>query len=320
MSFWKRKRVLITGGTGFIGSHLCDLLSEQDAEIKVTTHNPNNSIVKQNLSQNLAKIRLLKADLRELKDCKKAVQDTDIVIHLAAIVKEASYNAEKPATLLKDNSLITLNMLEAIKDSDVERTQVVSSASVYPEDSKGHISEDTPIIGNPDRAKFAYSWSKIISELYTKAFADQYNMSIGIVRPFNVYGPRVKTHVIPIFIKQMLDNKEVKIFGDGTQERSFIYVKDLVEGMAKLCELYPKPDPVNLGTNERISIIDLAKKIALAIGKEAKITQDYSSSAGSMMRICDTTKMEKITGIKPKTNLEEGIKETANWIKKNWVG
>jgi len=317
LEFWKGKKVLITGGTGFIGSHLVDLLVEKGAIVRVTTRNKNSERTMNNLSESIEKIELLEADLEIPSDCQKAIQDINVVFHLAAIVEESKQQNKKPASVLKNNNLMTLNILEAITKSSVERTTILSSACVYPENIKGLIKEETKLDGNPDESKFAYSWSKRFDEIYAKVFAEQYGLKIGIARPFNVYGPRVKTHVIPSIILQIMAKNSIIIYGDGQQERSFIYVTDLVKGLLMQSEKYPKTDPINFGSNQNITINELAKKIASVMNKKIKIEHNPSVNPGSLTRLCDTAKAEKIFGFKTETSLEEGLEKTIDWLGKN---
>lgn len=322
LGFWNNKKVLITGGAGFIGSHLADLLVSQGAEVSVTTLRKNDSKVKKNLADSAGKIDVVEADLREKKSAEKAVDGAQVVFHLAAIVGGVKFNLEHPAAMLRDNSAITSNVLEACRARGVERSVIVSSATVYPDSAQGALKEELGFVGEPDSTKFGYAWSKRFDELLAKAYATEFGMKIGIARPFNVYGPRdvfdpVKSHVIPSIIHQIREKGSVKVFGDGRQERSFIFVKDLAEGLALLCEKHPSADAINLGTREGVKIIDLAQKIAKIMGKNPKIETDQSSNAGSRKRVCDTAKAEKLLGFKAKTSLDEGLKQTIEWLEKN---
>jgi GDP-L-fucose synthase len=317
MEFWKNKKVLITGGAGFIGSHLAEHILNKGAKVKVTAKNTK----KINLDKNIlseGKIELVEADLLDEKSAINAVNNSDVVFHLAAIVGGVQYNLEHPATMLMTNTRITSNVLEALRKRDVERAVIVSSACVYPDNYEFPLTENLGFTGEPDKAKFGYAWSKRFDELLSKAYSDEFGLKIGIARPFNVYGPRdvfdpKKSHVIPSLIHRIKENKTVKIFGNGQQERSFIYVKDLVEGIAKIAELYPKPDPINLGSKESIKIIDLAKKIAKIMEKNPVFEFDEKSNAGSLKRLCNTEKAERLINFKAKTNIDYGLKETIKW-------
>jgi GDP-L-fucose synthase len=317
MGFWKNKKVLITGGAGFIGSHLAEYVSDKGAKVKVTARDPK----KINLAENIApeiNLEVVEANLLDEKSAINAVNNSDVVFHLAAIVGGVQYNLEHPATMLMANTRITSNVLEALRKCEVERAVVVSSACVYPDNYELPLTEDLGFTGEPDKAKFGYAWSKRFDELLTKAYCDEFGLKIGIARPFNVYGPRdvfdpKKSHVIPSLIHRIKENKTVKIFGNGQQERSFIYVKDLVEGIAKIAELYPKPDPINLGSKESVKIIDLAKKIAQIMGKNPVFEFDDKSNAGSLKRLCDTAKAERLINFKAKTSIDKGLKETIKW-------
>ena len=322
MPFWKGKKVLITGGTGFIGSHLADHLAASGANVSVTALNPKNRRATGNLAGLGRKVKVIGADLTDPKMAESAVEGADAVFHLAAIVGGVQYNLAHPATMLMTNTKITSNTLEALRKWKTERAVIVSSACVYPDNYDLPLSEGLGFSGEPDRAKFGYAWSKRFDELMAKAYCDEFGLSIGIARPFNVYGPRdvfdqAKSHVIPSLIHKIRENKTVKIFGNGKQERSFIYAKDLAEGIAKIAELHPKPDPINLGSAEGITIIGLAKKIAAIMGKDPQFEFDSQSNPGSMKRLCDTAKSEKLINFRPRTSLDEGLKETVEWALKN---
>jgi len=319
MSFWKNKKVLITGGSGFIGSCLADLLVEKQAIVRATSHS--NNLNGENF-RNPEKIEVVQADLLNSEDCSRVVENIDVVFNLAAIVGGIQFNLDHPAKIIYTNNKITSNMLEATRNSSVERSVIMSSSCVYPDAQEGSVSENLGFVGLPDGTKFGYAWSKRFDEILAKAYSDEYSMKIGIARPFNVYGPRdvfdpAKAHVIPSIIKQIENNSKVKIFGNGKQERSFIFVKDVAEGLSAIAENYPKPDAINLGTDEGIKIIDLVKKISLIYNKDVEIEMVSKTNPGSMKRICDVTKAKKIINFKAKTGINEGLKETIEWFKKS---
>ncbi len=322
MNFWKGKKVFITGGTGFIGSHLADFLVGNGAIVSVTTTSKKDPKVRRNLSESIKKVRVIEADLRDKRAAAKAMKGNEILFQLAAIVGGVQFNLDHPATMLRDNSAITSNVLEAARINGIERSVIVSSSTVYPDSATGALKEEIGFIGEPDMAKFGYGWSKRFDEVLARAYATEFGLKIGIARPFNVYGPREvsdpkKSHVIPSLIQQIRQKNHISIFGNGEQQRSFVFVKDIAVGLAKMCELHPKPDPINLGAADGIRIIDLARKISAIMGKKVEITTDGKSDSGSARRVCDVTKAEKLLGFKAQTSIDEGLRQTIAWLEEN---
>ncbi len=322
MVFWKGKKVLITGGAGFIGSHLAGLLSVDGAKVIVTCTGNGERKAGENLSQLAGKVEIVRCDLRKEQDCMKVIEGTDVVFHLAAIVGGVKFNIEHPATMLRENSLMTSNVLEAMRKSSTERGVIMSSACVYPDNSERPMREEMGFEGEPDRAKFGYAWSKRFDELLAMSYKNEFGLKVGIARPFNVYGPRdvfdpVKSHVIPSIINQVKHGGKVRVYGSGEQERSFIFVKDLCESLLLLAEKHPNADPVNIGTRDSVKIIELAQKIAGLMGKKVSIEKDMKSNPGSMRRVCDTSKAEKLLGFRAKTSLDSGLMQTIEWLEKS---
>lgn len=321
MSFWQKKRVLVTGGTGFIGSHLVEKLVAQKAQVTVMS----NSTIKNspNLKAAIRKIKFIKGDCRDLKEAKKACRHQDLVMNLAARVGGIEYNRTHQATMLRDNLLIASTMIEAARQAKVKRFLVVSSACIYPRHCFIPTPESEGFIDEPEPTNGGYGWAKRMAEKLGQYYAQEFGLNVAIVRPYNCYGPRdhfdpKSSHVIPALIKKVIDGQNpVIVWGSGKQTRAFLYVEDLVEGMMLALEKYPLADPINLGTDEEVSIRELIYKIVRLSGLKPKIKFDTTKPDGSPRRNSDNRKAKEKIGFTAKTKLDEGLKKTIEWYRKN---
>jgi len=319
MSFYKGKKVLVTGGAGFIGSHLVDRLVELGAEVSIPIRN---EVERPFLSKSKEYINLLtNCDLMDLKNCKEVVQGQDIVMNLAAKVGGIEYNINHPGSIFRENMQTFTNILEASRLKNIERLLTVSSACVYPRYCSIPTPESEGFKDSPEPTNDGYGWAKRMQEFLSQAYHKQYGMKIAIARPYNAYGPRddfepETSHVIPALIKRVLDGENpLNVWGDGEQSRSFLYAKDFAEGLILTCEKYAKADPVNIGTNEETKIGDLVRTIVELSGKTPEIKFDTSKPTGQPRRCCDTKYCEEKVGFVAKTSLKEGLKETIEWYK-----
>lgn len=322
-NFWKNKNVLVTGGAGFIGSHVVEKLADRGA--KITVLDNFNGSKEINLRSVKGKIKLLKGNILDKEIAQAACRKQNVVLNLAAKVGGIEYNRNHQGTMLFNNLLIPAFMIEAAKNEEVERFLVVSSACVYPRNAKIPTPETEGFKDEPEPTNGGYGWGKRMSEVLGRYYAEEFGMKIGIVRPYNAYGPRdhfdpQTSHVIPALIKRVFDGENpLKVWGSGKQTRAFLYVEDLAEGMIQTIEKYPVPDPINLGTNEEISIKELVEKIVKISGIKTTIIFDKSKPDGSPRRNSDNTKAEEKVGFKAKINLEEGLKRTIDWYKKRYL-
>lgn len=320
-NFWNKKKVLVTGGAGFIGSHVVEKLVERQADVTVMDNLQNGNL--DNLKNIKGKYKFIKGDCTNLKDALTACKNQDVVMNLAARVGGIEYNRAHQGTMFRDNMLIGSIMLEAAKISQVERFLVVSSACVYPREASVPTPEEEGFIGEPEPTNGGYGWAKRMSEKLGQYYVEEYGMKVGIVRPYNCYGPRdhfdpQTSHVIPAIIKRIFDGEDpLDVWGDGKQTRAFLYVEDLAEYMILAIERYPVPDAINLGTNEEISIKDLVNKILMLTGKKYKIKFDISKPNGSPRRNSDNKKADKKIRYTPKVSLDEGLLKTIEWYKVN---
>jgi len=313
--FWRGRDVLVTGGAGFIGSHLAENLDRKGARVRVLDNFESGS--QSNLAGFQADFR--RGDLFDRDTCEESCGGIDVVFNLAAKVAGVGYNVGHQADMFYRNSVLNLNMLEAARRKDVDRYVVVSSACVYEREATVPTVEEHGFNGDPEPTNLGYGWAKRLAEVQARVYADQYGMKISIVRPYNTYGPRdhfddVNGHVIPTLIRKIWTaDKEVNVWGNGQQRRSFVYIDDLVRGLLLSPELHPVPDPVNIGSDEEASIGEVVKTLVRISGKRLQVRFDESKPSGQNRRLPDLSKARKLLGYSPKVSLEEGLANTVRW-------
>ena len=319
--FWQNKKVLVTGGAGFIGSYVVEKLVERKAKVTVIDNLQNGKLI--NLKEVRNKINFIKGDCQKISAAQKACKGQEIVMNLAARVGGIEYNRTHQATMFRDNIAIAANMIEAAKREKVDRFLVVSSACVYPHNCSVPTPESEGFLDEPEITNGGYGWAKRMAEKLGIYYAEEFGMKVGIVRPYNCYGPRdhfdpETSHVIPALIKKVFDGENpVKVWGSGKQTRAFLYVEDLAEGMIAAIERYPVPDPLNLGTYEEVTIEQIVKNIITLSGKRSAIEFDISKPDGSPRRNSDSRKAQEKIGFKANTSLEKGLLKTITWYKKH---
>jgi GDP-L-fucose synthase len=316
-NYWRGKSVLVTGGTGFIGSFVTEQLLEIGAKVTVTTKSGDltkiNSIKKD--------VRIVTCDLTNPEEAKKVSKKQEIILNLASKVAGIQFNINHPASMFSDNIIINKNMLDAAVKYNVERFLITSSACVYPRYCKIPTPESEGFLDDPEPTNLGYGWSKRVAELMGKFYASEHKLKVAIARPYNAYGPRDNfdpqtSHVIPGIIKRIFDGENpLVIWGSGKQTRSFLYAEDFAKGLIEITKKYAEADPVNIGSDDEVSIGDLAKMLVKLSGKKTKIKFDITKPDGQPRRKCDTTKAKKKFGYEAKTSLEEGLKKTIAWYK-----
>lgn len=323
-NFWTNKKVLVAGGAGFIGRHVVEKLVKRGAIVSVLDNFQNSN--EQNLSTVKALIRIIKGDCKKEEDASRACKNQDIVMNLAARVGGIEFNRTHQATMMRDNLLIGSVMIEAARQSRVKRFLTISSACVYPRECSVPTPESEGFLSEPEPTNSGYGWAKRMSELMGKFYAEEFDMKVGVVRPYNCYGPYDHfdpnvSHVIAALIKRVFDGENpVRVWGTGRQTRAFLYVEDLAEGMILAIEKYPVPDPINLGTDEEISIKDLVEKIIKISGKNLKVEYDLSKPDGSPRRNSNNVKAKKKLGFEAQISLDDGLRKTIGWYKKTYLG
>ena len=311
---YEGKKVLVTGGTGLIGSHLVELLLERGANVRTVVHFRIPPVKLEN-------VEIVSGDLTKWNACVKAVKDAEYVFHLAAFVGGVGRNVAHPAGMFTPNMLMNTQILDAARLENVDRYLYTSSACIYPGNLEYFV-EDKGWDGPPARSNASYGWVKRMGEFQAQAYSEEYGMKTAIVRPTNAYGPRDNfdletSHVIPALIRKAVERQDpFVIWGTGESTRDLIHAKDIARGMLLALEKYAVADPVNLATGRSIKIKDLAHLILKFSGYEnARLVLDKTSPAGQLVRRVSTAKAKEKIGFVAQISLEEGLKETISWYK-----
>lgn len=314
MSFYKQKKVLVTGGTGLIGRPLVEKLLETGANITVVSLD--------DLSRVPKGTKFVRADLRDFQRCMEVCKGQDIVFHLAGIKGSPELTQKKPASFFVPTIMFNTNMMEASRRSGVSRFLYTSTIGVYAPASIFH--EDTVWKTFPSENDRFAGWAKRMGELQAESYKIEYGWDkISIVRPANVYGPfdnfDPKTAmVIPSLIHRALSGENpLTVWGDGTPIRDFIYSKDVAKGMMLAVEKGVNV-PINLGSSTGVTIKQIAEVIAKNVPNgPITIRWDKTKPKGDAKRLMDITRAKTLLGFKPKYSLEKGIAETIEWYMKN---
>jgi UDP-glucose 4-epimerase len=323
-SEWINKRVLVTGGASFIGSHLVDKIVGLGARVTVVDNLSSGKI--QNLEQSRNKIKFIQKDLEYITkdEINQIFLDQNIVFHLAAVHGGRGYIQTHPADVCSNFS-IDHHVFEAALNSNVENIVFSCTACVYPDvlqskvGSSYNLKESDSDVSKLDKflsADIEYGWAKLMSEMQLNAFIKQYGLKACPVRFVTAYGPREnETHAIIALIHKALQKMDpYPIWGDGDQERDFTYVEDIVDGTVRAAETIFDGTPVNLGTGRRYKIIDVAKTIFGIIGWEPKkIKFETSMPVGPLSRALDNTRAKEMLGWEPRFSLKEGLMKTIDW-------
>ncbi|BAZ24811.1 NAD-dependent epimerase/dehydratase [Kalymmatonema gypsitolerans NIES-4073] len=309
----QNKRILITGGAGFIGSELVrQLVAKRPKEIVVVDNLVNGQ--PENLTDlPTDQVHLIVADIRDTQQMADLMLGVDIVFHLACLGVRHSIHA--PHENHEVNATATLNLLSTAKAAGVNRFVYVSSSEVYGTARSVPMTEEHPTF-----PMTVYGASKLAGECYTRAFYETYGYPTVVVRPFNSYGPRChhegdSGEVIPKFMLRCMAGKPMVIFGDGTQTRDFTYVTDTARGilMAGVAE-EAVGQTINLGSGSEITINDLAREIALIVERSnTSITHDAPRPGDVLRLYAETTKANNLLGFKPQTTLREGLLKLKDW-------
>ena len=311
------KKILITGATGFVGSHLAELCVKKCFEvIAFDRYNPNYNLGWLEKSKYKDDINFVFGDIRDYDSVLKTMKGCKIVFHLAALIG-IPYSYLSPQAYLKTNVEGTYNILESSKHLDIEQTIITSTSEVYGTAQYLPIDEKHPI-----SAQSPYSASKISADQLAISYYNSFQLPIKIIRPFNVYGPRQSSRaVIPSIIIQALNNKKEIKLGNVEPSRDFTYVTDTCNAFLDILKIKNFfGNTLNVGSNNEYTINDIAKKILEKLNSKANIKKEIqrtrSPNSEVVRLVCDNSKILKNTQWKPKVKIEKGLDITINWFRK----
>jgi GDP-L-fucose synthase len=302
----KRKRVLVTGGAGFLGRAVTKELRSRGAD-------------------DIVIVRSRDYDLTNWDDVQKMFADSapDVVIHMAARVGGIGANMAAPADLYLTNLLMGTYVIEEARRREVPKTVILGTICAYPKFAPVPFHEDSLWDGYPEETNAPYGVAKKALLVQAQANRAQHGQNAIYLLPVNLYGPHDKfnpsvSHVIPALIKKFVDAKEsaadeVGVWGSGNATREFLYVDDCAEGIVRATENYDGGDPVNLGSGREISIKDLAELIASLVGFTGRLSWDHTKPDGQPRRQLDVSRAQELFGFAARTELEDGLRTTIDW-------
>jgi GDP-L-fucose synthase len=319
MSYYKNKKVLVTGGTGFVGTNFVEELCKEGAEVLVPLHN-------RNLAFNHKNIKTVQADLKNLNDAMKVCEGVDYIFQCGGMVSAAKMTVTNPMSAISLNTIINFRILEAAMSQKVKKILLFSSGTTGYPPYEHAVKEEDMFKDDPADVYYGYGWSRRYAELLGKFAAQKSDLKVAICRPTGTYGPHDDfnprtSHVIPALIKRAIDKEDpYVVWGSGEEIRDFLYIKDLVRGCMLLLEKNANCDPVNIGSGEETTIKEIVSIInKKAKNQDAKIIFDDTKPTTIPIRKVDISKAKKLLGFEKKISLEEGLALTIEWYKKNAI-
>lgn len=306
--FWNGKKVLVTGGSGFLGTHLREKLDELGAEIVSPSH---------------ADYDLVNGD--QVRQMYKDHADTEVVIHLAAKVGGIGANREHPGSFMYDNLMMGVQLMHEAYKAKIPKFVALGTVCAYPKHTPVPFKEDDLWNGYPEETNAPYGLAKKMMLVQSEGYREEYGFNSIFLLPVNLYGPGdnfdpSSSHVIPALIKKCVDatdngDNEIVVWGTGKASREFLFVDDVVEGILLASEKYDKSDPVNLGSSYEVTIKDLVDIIVAATGFTGEIVWDSTKPDGQPRRKLDVSRAEQEFGFKSTTTFEDGLKKTIDWYR-----
>ncbi len=308
--FWAERRVCVTGGAGFLGSFVQQVLRERGASEIFIPHIEN-------------------YDLTTLEDIQRMLNDSnpDVIIHLAALAGGIGANRARPAEFFYKNLMMGVPLMHEAWKFGVEKFVAIGTICAYPKFTPVPFKEENLWDGYPEETNAPYGLAKKMLLVQAQTYREQYDFNAIYLLPVNLYGPRDNfnletSHVIPALIRKMIEaqqrgDKEVVLWGDGSPTREFFYAGDAARGVVMAAERYSDLEPVNLGSGMEISIKDLAQLIAKLTGFEGEIVWDTTKPNGQPRRGLDTSRAKEFFGFEAEMPFEEGLRRTIDWFKEN---
>ena len=303
---WQDKRVVVTGGAGFLGSFVVEKLRERGCRELIVPRSK------------FYDLRDRDAIIRLFNEARP-----QIVIHLAAVVGGIGANRTNPGRFFYDNAIMGIQLMEYARQFGVEKFVAVGTICAYPKFTPIPFSEQELWNGYPEETNAPYGLAKKMMLVQAQAYRDQYGFNAIYLLPVNLYGPRDNfdletSHVIPAMIRKCVEAKqngcaEIVLWGDGSPTREFLYVEDAAEGIIKAAERHNGPEPVNLGSGEEVTVRDLAQIIAAEVGFTGKVVWDTSKPNGQPRRCLDVTRAKELFGFQATHRFREGIAKTVAW-------
>jgi len=306
----KDQRILVTGGAGFLGRQVIQKLCAAGADLeKITVP------------------RSRDYDLRSLEACERAVDQQDIIIHLAAHVGGIGLNLIKPAELFYDNLMMGTQLIHSAYQAGVKKFVCVGTICAYPKFTPVPFKEDDLWNGYPEETNAPYGVAKKALLVQLQAYRQQYGFNGIYLLPVNLYGPEdnfnpVSSHVIPALIRKVYEaqqrgDKQLPVWGDGSPSREFLYSEDAAQGIAMATQFYNDPDPVNLGTGYEITIRNLVELICELMGFQGELVWETNKPNGQPRRCLDVERAKNSFGFVAQTDFREGLKKTIEWYRQN---
>lgn len=321
-AFWSNKRVIVTGGSGFLGSFVVEKLKQRGALEIIVPHYEDYDL------RHIEAIRRVFDDLEGSNDVKPSTfKPETVLIHLAALAGGIGANRARPAEFFYDNLMMGVPLMHEAWKRGLDKFVAIGTICAYPKFTPLPFEEENLWDGYPEETNAPYGLAKKMLLVQAQAYREQYGFNAIYLLPVNLYGPRDNfnlqtSHVIPALIRKYIEaqergDREVVVWGDGSPTREFLYVEDAAEGILLAAERYNGREPVNLGSGNEISIKDLAEMIARLTGFEGKLIWDTTKPNGQPRRALDTSRAEKYFGFKAKMPFEEGLRRTIAWYREN---